>query len=168
MGEIKPDPERLRPLKEMPALHDNKSMKRVLGLFSHYSKWISNFSTKVAPLVKNKVFPLSENCLRAFELLKLDIENSVVCAIDEESPFELETDASDVAIAGVLNQNGRPVAFFSRMLQKSELNHPAVEKEAYAIIDSVRHWRHFLAGKHFKLITDQLFLSCLKRGTSHA
>ena len=67
----------------------------------------------------------------------------------------METDASDNAIAGVLNQEGHPVAFYSRRLIKSELNHPSVEKEACAIIGSVRHWRHLLTGRHFKLITDQ-------------
>ena len=69
--------------------------------------------------------------------------------------FTVETDASDVAIAATLNQEGRPVAFFLRTLNKSERNHCSEEKEAYAIIESIRHWRHFLLGKHFKLITDQ-------------
>jgi len=67
----------------------------------------------------------------------------------------VETDASEVAIATTLNQNGRPVAFFSRMLQGSELKHPSIEKEAQAIIEAVRHWKHYLTGKHFTLRTDQ-------------
>ena len=33
-GEIRPDPERLRPLLELPLPHDVKSMNRCLGLFS--------------------------------------------------------------------------------------------------------------------------------------
>ena len=53
-GEIKPDIERLKPLKEFPMPHDTKSLKRVIGLFSYYSKWIRNFSEKIAPLVKAK------------------------------------------------------------------------------------------------------------------
>ena len=34
-------------------------------------------------------------------------------AVDESEPFEVQTDASEVAIAATLNQNGGPVAFFS-------------------------------------------------------
>ena len=65
--------------------------------------------------------------------------------------LRLESDASDVALSATLNQGGRPVAFMSRTLQSSELHYPAVEKEAMAIIEAVRKWRHFLAGRHFTL-----------------
>ena len=41
------------------------------------------------------------------------------------------------------------------MLHGSELKHSAIEKEAQAVIESIRHWRHFLTGKHFILKTDQ-------------
>ena len=119
-------------------------------MFSYYSKWIKNFSDKIAPLVKSKSFHLNLECQNAFQNLKIDIENSVACAIDESEPFELETDASDVAISGVLNQNGCPVAFYSRTLQGPELKHPPLEKEVCVIIELVRHWRHLLTGKHFK------------------
>ena len=86
--------------------------------------------------------------------LKRDIEQSVVCAVDEDSPFEVETDASDFAIAATLSQKGRPVYFFSRTLQGPEVNHASVEKEAKAIIEAVRHWRYYLTGRHF-IRTDQ-------------
>ena len=73
--------------------------------------------------------------------------------------LEVETDASDYAIAATLNQAGRPMAFFSRSLNKSELHQSAVEKEACAIVESVTKWRHYLQGRHFKLITDQRSVS---------
>jgi len=67
--------------------------------------------------------------------------------IDEALPFTLETDASDNAISATLNQQGdRPVAFFSRMLNKRELHYSSVEKEALAIIEAVpsKHSRFYL------------------------
>ena len=78
----------------------------------------------------------------------------MVQAVDEIQPFQVETDASEFALSATLNQNGRPVAFFSRTLNKSELKHTSVEKEAAAIVEAVRKWRHYLTGKHFALITD--------------
>ena len=137
-GEIRPDPERLRPLRELPVPHNSKSLNRCLGLFSYYSQWIPTFSDRIKPITSCKSFPLSQQAVEAFESLKKTIEGAVITAIDESTPFEVETDASEVALAATLNQNGRPVAFFSRTLQGSELKHAAVEKEAQAIIEAVR------------------------------
>ena len=98
---------------------------------------------------------MPQEAYRAFNLLKKDIENSVVGAIDETCSFQVETDASDHTLSATLNQKGRPVAFFSRTLTGLELKHSSVEKEAAAIVEAVRKWKHYLTGKHFKLITDQ-------------
>ena len=76
-------------------------------------------------------------------------------AIDDNRPFTVECDASEVAISATLNQGGRPVAFFSRTLSKSELRYPAVEKEAMSIVEAVRKWSHLLVRQTFTLITDQ-------------
>lgn len=58
-----------------------------------------------------------------------------------------------------INQQGRPVAFFSCTLHQNEINHHSVEKEAAAIVESIWEWRHFLIGRKFKLITDQKIIS---------
>uniref|UniRef100_A0A5S6R0U3 Reverse transcriptase domain-containing protein n=1 Tax=Trichuris muris TaxID=70415 RepID=A0A5S6R0U3_TRIMR len=118
-GEIRPDPSRLQPLQDLPMPWDKKSLQRTLGLFAYYSQWIFNYSHK-----------------KAFHQLKADVASSAVHAIDESLPFELETDASEVAIAAVLNQL-------------------AVEKEVLAVIEAVQHWHHYLADKHFTIKTDQ-------------
>lgn len=112
-GVIRPDPDRLKPLRDLPLPQDVKSLRRTLGLFAYYSKWIYAYSSKIRPLSDTTTFPLTEEAKQAFFQLKKDIESSVVKAIDEAAPFEVETDASSTAIAAVLTQAGRPVAFFT-------------------------------------------------------
>ena len=76
-------------------------------------------------------------------------------SIDENLPFVIECDASDVAILATFNQSGRPVALMFRSFQGREIHCPAVEKEATAVIEAVRKWSHFLSRQLFVLITDQ-------------
>ena len=154
-GIVKPDQERLRPLQEYPPPTNTGSLRRVVGMFAYYAKWIPNFSDKIQPLVNATSFPLDESALSAFGQLKKELERATLHSIDESQPFVVECDASEVSVSATLNQCGRSVAFMSRTLQGSELHYAPVEKEATAIIEAVRKWRHFLAGRHFTLVTDQ-------------
>ena len=127
---IKPDPDRIQPLLDLPVPHNDKALKSVLGLFSHYSRWVKNFSEKIHPLSHAISFPLNDKQKEAYQLVKSEIAKAVLATPDPNLPFTLETDASDYAIGATLNQLTRPVAFFSRTLNSSECHHHSVEKEA--------------------------------------
>ena len=62
----------MKPLGEITPPNDTKTLKSVIGLFSHYSKWISNFSAKIKPLTNNKTFLLEAEALKIFEIQKKD------------------------------------------------------------------------------------------------
>ncbi|GFU72862.1 retrovirus-related Pol polyprotein from transposon opus [Trichonephila clavipes] len=126
-GIIQPDPERLKPLRDMPVPKDSSALQRALGI----------------------------DAVLTFNSLKDYVANAALATIEDDIPFRVETDSSDFAIGATLSQAGRSVAFFSRTLHASELRHSSPEKEAYAIVESLRHWRHFLMGKHFEVFTDQ-------------
>ena len=78
-GEIRSDPERMRPLRELQIPQDSKALKRCLGLFSYYSQWIPEFSDRIKPITSCKSFPLSQEAVEVFESLKKTIEESCYC-----------------------------------------------------------------------------------------
>ena len=142
---IKPDPERLKPLQEYPPPSNVPSLRRALGMFAFYTKWILQFSDKIRLLADTTSFPLDKEALASFNALKDELARVALSPIDEDIPFVVECDASDVAISASLNQNGRPVALMSKMLSATERRYPAVEKEALAIIEAVRKWNPLIA-----------------------
>ena len=99
---------------------------------------LSFFLTKSALSPRTEFFQ-SLSAERSFEDLKHELEDAAVVTVNYQTPLVVETDASDSAIAATLNQDGRPVAFFSRTLTPSERNHSSVEKEAYAIVEVLRN-----------------------------
>ena len=111
-GQIKPDPDRLKPLNELPVPSNNKKLKRSMGLFSYYSQWIPKFSELVHPLVNSTDFPMSSQLVATFKQVKKLVAESMVTTVEDGIPLVVETDASEHAVAASLNQSGRPVAFF--------------------------------------------------------
>ena len=72
-GVIKPDPERLRPLVELPVPKTVAELKRCVGMFAYYPRWIKNYSSKIKVLVpKNASLPLNSQAIDAFETLRQD------------------------------------------------------------------------------------------------
>jgi len=110
---------------------------------------------------------LDSQALESFARLKDDLAKAGLGTVQDDLAFEFESDASDYAIANILSQVGRPVAFMSRSLNIYERNYPAVEKEATAITEAVRKWAHFLKGGNFALVTDQRSVFFMFDKTNH-
>ena len=77
---------------------------------------------------------------------------------DFSQPFVLTTDASGYAIGSIFPQGkigkGKPIAYASRSLSDTEKKYNTYEKEALAIIFCVTHFRPYLYGRIFTLVTD--------------
>ena len=128
----------------MPPPQTPKKMKRVSGMFAYYAKLIDNFSSQAGLLLRAETFPLKGDSTDAFILLKQELANACRGAKREDISLVVDSNAYDYAIAGILSQEGRPVAFMSRTLNACEQRYPTIEKEGTAIIESVRKWTHFL------------------------
>ena len=155
---IKPDPDRLQALLDIRMPTTPKELERLRGLLAYYARWLPKFSERIAPLT-NASLPLAPALAQELFALIKELGNASKCRIDPCKVFTLESDASYDAIAATLTQDGKPVAFFSRTLSSSERNHSSVEKEAYAIVESIRRWSHLLLAKRFTVVTDQRSVS---------
>ena len=83
----------------------------------------------------------------AFEDMKATMTRGPVLGlVNVTKPFEIETDASDLALGSVLIQEGHPIAYESRKLDDAERRYTVSEKEMLVVGHCLRVWRQYLLG----------------------
>lgn len=79
--------------------------------------------------------------------------------------FVLDTDASGHRIGAVLSQvqygTEKVIAYYSRVLSKSERNYCVTRRELLAIVDSLKSFHHYLYQQKFIIRTDHQSLKWL-------
>ena len=136
---------------------NKKELEHFLGVINYYRRFIPKFADKVEILLEanRKKFFWSPKCQRAFESLKLDIaQPPVLKSFSLEKETTLTVDASECAAAGILSQDGSPVAYVSRSFTAAERNWSNIEREAYAVVWCAQRLRQFLLGRKFLIESD--------------
>ena len=106
---IKPIPERLSAIQQMPPPYTPKEVKQFLGLVGYYRKFIPHYAEIARPLHaltrKDTVFEWYDICQKSFDLLKTMVsEEPNLVYPDPSKPYVLFTDASKYAWSCVLTQ----------------------------------------------------------------
>lgn len=167
---VRPNPEKIKAIEQYPVPKNHKQIKQFLGLVGYYRRFIKNFSEITQPftslLRKNVPFKWEMRQQINYEKLKqLLLREPILQYPDFDKEFLLTTDASNEGIGAILSQgevgSDLPVAYASRTLNKAERNYDTTEKELLAIIWAVKHFRPYLYGKQFKIITDHKPLTWL-------
>ena len=160
---VKTDSEKVEKVRNWPVPQSLKELRSFYGLVSYYRRFIRGFSEIASPLTlltkKNARFEWGENQQIAFDALKGALCSAPVLAYPNyESEFILDTDASELGVGAVLSQKvdstERVIAYFSTTHSPPERNYSVTRKELLAVIKSVRHFKHYLIGRHFTVRTD--------------
>ena len=164
---IKPLPDKMEAIQKCPLPSNVKQLRRFHGAIQFYNRFIPKAAQYLSPLNDmlhgnakgSKSLPWYEEAKTAFFQSKsLLADVSLLVFPTGSSPMSIYTDASDIAIAAVLQikQLGvwRPVAFFSWRLDKTQQKYSIFDRELLAAYSAIKHFRHFLECRQFTLFTD--------------
>lgn len=165
-GKKKPNPEKLEVIKTLVRPTTRKQLRSALGMFGFFRAYIAGFSEIAKPLsdltsqrVLN-VLPWGEREQKAFDTLKERLCNITELAIPQVGrPFILHTDASGTSIGACLSQvndqgHELPIAYLSQKLSETQRKWSTIEREAYAVITSLKGWHEIIFGAHITVYSD--------------
>ncbi|KAF9763004.1 Retrovirus-related Pol polyprotein from transposon [Nosema granulosis] len=175
-GRIKPDPEKVKCIKNYPRPNTVKELRSFIGLLNYCREFIKDFASKAKPLfdmlkgeTKRSIRKLNHtnDTKNAFEILRAEMtENTSRKQPDFSLEFILITDASEHGIGAILAQKGidgkeEMISAYSKNFDKHQANYSVTDKELLAVVKGIEHFRHYLLGKEFILRTDHKALTYL-------
>lgn len=175
---VRPDPKKVEAVQKFPRPQTAKNIKQFLGLAGYYRRFIPGFSRIAKPLTellkKEVTFHWDSEQNDAFGTLRDALCSEPLLQYpDFTKPFVVTTDASQTAIGAILSQGkiGKdlPIAYTSRLLNDAEQNYSTIERELLAIVYAVNHFRPYLFGRKFVLVTDHkplVWINSVKDPTS--
>ena len=175
---LAPLPDRVKAIQNFPQPSTITQLRRFLGLYNFYRRFIPKAASILVPL--NKFLEGRKNnkkCSRASQkeeqklIWTKEADEAFITAKEALATatllrhpipgarLSLWTDASDTAIGSSLMQssgeNWEPIAFLSMKLNKAQKNWSTYDRELLAIHSSIKNFRHMLEGREFTIFTDQ-------------
>ena len=145
-----------------------KNLRQFLGVINYYRRFIPAAAEKLLILTEltkgssansSKVIWWTEDVKAAFQNIKKEMENLTL--LNHSLPRTrtvLSTDASTTAVGGVLQQEIddelRPIAFFSKGIYPHQQKYSTYDRELLAIFLTIQHFAYFLEGREFIIKTD--------------
>ena len=171
---VTPQMNKCASIAEFPAPMNKSELQTFLGMAGYYRKYLrEDYSRITTPLrnllAKNVQWSWGLPQQSAFEEIKARLISPAVLKMPVKGlPYRLATDWSEFGYGAVLSQvypdgSEYPVAFASRACNKHEKNYASYKGEMMAAVWAVEHFRMYLLGQSFTLVTDHQPLSFLMK-----
>ena len=162
-----PLPEKVQAIRDFPQPQSHRQLRRFMGLVIFYHRFLPHAADIMQPLhtlltptkSKSQTITWIDDAQAAFQATKEALAKaSLLSYPTTNAPTCVMTDASDTAVGAVLQQpiNGvwRPISFFSRKLTSIEQRYSIFDRELLAVYLTIKHFRYFLEGRQFYVLTD--------------
>ena len=154
---VAPSKENGQKLLDFPVPNTKRRLQGFLGLANFNRRFIPHYAELTKPLTEilsDKVrYIWTDKQQQAFEKIKATLSSAPALGLpDFRKPFVIQSDASDVAVGGMLYQTGADgnpivIGYHSKTLKKSQKNWTVTEKEFYGIKVCVEKWRVYCNNK---------------------
>ena len=160
---VQPDPANIAKVTECPRPEKTEGLKSFLGLNGYYARFVPDYSDLAKPIREESErkgnIEWTDELIESFEGLKRKLTSPPILALPTiKGTFKLATDASNSAVGAVLTEtiggDEKVVAYASKVLNKTERRWPTYDKELWAIVWAIRHFRQYLVGAQFEVLTD--------------
>ena len=150
---VKPQTKKVEAILRLQAPKNVKQLRTFLGMVNYYRDMWRRRSHLLAPLSallsKRKGFNWTTECQQNFEEIKRVISQEAMLAFpDFGKTFHIYTDASDYQLGGMIMQNDKPLAFYTRKLNDAQKRYTTGEQELLGIVETLKEFRHILLGQH--------------------
>jgi hypothetical protein len=97
--------------------------------------------TNQSGLKKRAPIKWTDDMQQAFDKMRLLMAADALATYPNHNKrFDIYTDASDFQLGACIIQEGRPVAYFSQKLNKSQKNYTTMEKKMFSIIATLKEF----------------------------
>ena len=161
---IHPLPATVQTILDFPQPTSRRQLRTFLGLTNFYHRFIPRCAKLTDPLntllVESKEqLSWNDSQIHAFSAVKEGLANATLLVHPKPHALtNIMTDASDTAVGAVLQQHvdgqWQPISFFSKKLQPAETRYSTFDRELLAIYLAIKHFRYFLEGRTFHVVTD--------------
>ena len=156
---IQPQPKKVEAILRLSEPKNVRQLRTFLGMVNYYRDMWRRRSHLLAPLTallsKKKKWEWTPECQKSFEEMKKVMSQEALLAFpDFNKPFHIYTDASDYQLGGVIMQEGKPLAFYSRKLNGAQKRYTTGEQELLSIVETLKEFRSILLGQKLVVHTD--------------